>query len=360
MMQTLAIFRGAYRNLNAKKMFWIVLALTMLLVVAMACVGIDESGVSLLFWTVTSAWTTEHTPRSVFYHFLFSGIGIDVWLSWIATILALISTAGIFPDLVAGGSIDLVVCKPISRLRLFLTQYVAGLLFVTLQVGLFTAASFLVIGLRGGSWQPGLFLAVPLVVCFFSYLFAVCAFLGVATRSTLAALLLTLLFWFLLYGLHTADVGIGAFSAASEQQADVLRGEVRGLRQQVANRRAQSRPADDPATPRDDSLAALQKRIADRQERRAEMIRRTDSLKKARRVLVGIKTFLPKTAETVELLQRSLIRVADMPGLDASGPQGRLVTELRERSVGWIIGTSLIFEAVFLALGAWVFQRRDF
>ena len=30
---------------------------------------------------------------------------------------------------------------------MFLTQYAAGLLFVTLQVGLFTGASFLVIGL---------------------------------------------------------------------------------------------------------------------------------------------------------------------------------------------------------------------
>jgi len=360
MMQTLAIFRGAYRNLNARKMFWIVLALTVLLVAAMACVGISERGVSLLFWTVTATWTTEDTSRPVFYKFLFSEIGVNVWLTSIAGILALISTAGIFPDLVAGGSIDLVLCKPISRVRLFLTQYAAGLLFVGLQVGLFTGGSFLVIGLRGRSWQPGLFLAVPLVVCFFSYLFAVCAFLGVATRSTLAALLLTLLFWFLLYGLHSADVAIGAISAANERQAEVLSGEIRDLRQKVSNRRAQSAPADDSATSKDNSVAALQKRLSERQERRAEAIRQTESLNNARKILVGIKTFLPKTAETVDLLQRSLIRVADLPGIDEGGPRRRLVAEMRERSVGWIIGTSLIFEAVILALGAWVFQRRDF
>ena len=361
MMQTLAIFRGTYRNLKARKMFWIVLILTMLLVVAMACVGIDESGVSLLFWTVTSIWTTENVSRPVFYNFLFSAIGIDTWLSWIASILALISTAGIFPDLVAGGSIDLVLSKPISRARLFLTQYAAGLLFVTLQVGLFTGASFLVIGLRGGSWQPELFLAVPLVVCFFSYLFAVCAFLGVATRSALAALLLTLLFWFLLHGLHSADVTVGLFSATSQQQADVIDGEIRGLRRQVAKRSAQSRPAGDPAAAApDDKLASLQRRIAESQKRRAEKISQAESLNRARGVLVGVKTFLPKTAETVELLQRFLIRVSDLPGIDQAGPQKRLVAELRERSVTWIIGTSLIFEAVILALGMWVFQRRDF
>ena len=34
--------------------------------------------------------------------------------------------------------------------------------------------------------------AVPLVVCFFSYLFSVCVLLGVWTRSTVAAILLTI------------------------------------------------------------------------------------------------------------------------------------------------------------------------
>ena len=61
------------------------------------------------------------------------------------------------------------------------------------------------IGLRGGAWEPGLFLAVPLVVCFFSYLFSVCVFLGVVTRSTLAALLVTLLFWFLVFSVGAAE-----------------------------------------------------------------------------------------------------------------------------------------------------------
>ena len=72
-------------------------------------------------------------------------------------------------------------------LIIFMGVMAAGLLFVALQVAIFATASYFVIGIRGGSWEPGVFLAIPLVVCFFSYLYAVSVFFGVLTRSTLAA-----------------------------------------------------------------------------------------------------------------------------------------------------------------------------
>lgn len=37
-----------------------------------------------------------------------------------------------------------------------------------------------------------------------------------------------------------------------------------------------------------------------------------------------------------------------------------MTQELRDRSIWWVIGTSLIFEAFILALGSWIFSRRDF
>jgi len=164
-------------------------------------------------------FNTANMSPAVFYKQLFVSVGIGFWLSWLATILALISTAGIFPDLIGSGAIDLLVSKPIGRLRLFATEYLAGLLFVTLQVTLFGAASFLVIGLRGGAWEPGLLVAVPVVVCFFSYLFAVCVLLGVLTRSTVAALLLTFLFWFFVYGIGNAERSIAMIQVMQKHPA---------------------------------------------------------------------------------------------------------------------------------------------
>ncbi len=390
--QTLAIFYDAYRRINARKMFWIVLALSLVVVIAMACVGFDADGLSILWWNLTSAseFSTQHMSAPAFYKFyLLQTIGIDIWLSWVACILAIISTAGIFPDFLSGGSIDLSLSKPIGRVRLFLTQYVAGLLFVTLQVAVFSVGSFLVIGFRADSWDPKILMAIPLVVCFFSYLFSVCALLGVVTKSTLASLLLTLLFWFLLWGLHSTESSFGTLAIMEGQRVEQLEQEIAESNallvesQPATNRgeedrdrehtreapRSESQPATNRAAKDPDRRHVIefdltmedQKERLARQKRELAAKRKTiEWMREAQDILVKVKTFLPKTTETVQLLQRVLVEANELPFEGNKGPEQRIVAEQRSRSVGWIVGTSLGFEAVILAIGAWFFRRRDF
>jgi len=220
MTQTLAILIDAYRELNSRRLFWITLVLSGLVVAIFALLGIDETGISLAGWHFEMFFNTSVISREVFYKTAFVQFGIGIWLSWIATILALVSTAGMVPDLISSGSVELVLSKPIGRVRLFLTKYAAALLFVTLQVTLFSLASFLVLGLRAGAWEPSLFLAIPIMVAFFSYLFSICAFLGMVTRSTMAALLLTLLAWFAIFLIHSGEAGVMMFKLMAEQQVE--------------------------------------------------------------------------------------------------------------------------------------------
>ena len=105
MRQTLAIFLDAYRELNSKRLFWITLGLSGLVVLAFAIVGIDDRGLLLLSWHFPSPINSSIIPADTFYKWLFLGLGIKFWLTWLATILALVSTAGIIPDLVSSGSI---------------------------------------------------------------------------------------------------------------------------------------------------------------------------------------------------------------------------------------------------------------
>jgi hypothetical protein len=354
MTQTCAIFLEAYRSLNSKKLFWIVLALSGLVVVVFACVGINEHGLKILFWQVDMDFLNSKIVHpDQFYKGMFVHIGIAVWLAWIASILALISTAGIFPDLMTAGSIDLFVSKPISRLRLFFTEYLAGLLFAALQVTVFTVACFLVIGLRGGVWEPGLFLAVPLVVCVFSYLFSVCVFLGVATRSTIAALLLTILFWFVIWGVGTAERGLLVFEKMEQHGASLAAVQMEQS-ESMARAHAPARRTK-PASPADQPSAA------------ANGSGNSSFFSIAHGIAYDIKTVLPKTGDTVELLERSLTKIAKLPQ-PVGGPQERLmhaaerdaIDVLRGRSIAWVVGTSLGFEAVALAFAALIFCRRDY
>ena len=95
-------------------------------------------------------------------------------------------------------------------------------------------------------------------------------------------------------------------------------------------------------------------------------------------------TVLPKTVETMKLLERELISDDDLArlasnrggearievGSDPDEPDDARDTPMRvgeatqkaqrARSVWWIIGTSLLFQAAVLALACRIFSRRDF
>jgi len=387
--QTIELFVDAYRELNAQKLFWITLALTALVVLVMAGLGIDEEGLYLAGWRTPLPLTTSMFDEATFYKLVFSNFGIGIWLTWAAAILALISTASITPELVRSGAIDTLLSKPIGRVRLLLTKYATGLLFVTLQVGVFAVGSMLVFGLRAGVWEPRLLLAVPIVVVFFSYLYSVQALLGLVTRSSMASLLVTLLFWFVVFLVNTADGFLVTFRTQAEltEQRLVERIERMEANTELGMRRNIERDEGEAAA------EAFEPTDAELDETNPILRRTRENLEETRGNLyspfglvfwsdsvTGLKTALPKTAETIGLLERELIDLDDVnfggddeeeaASLPTDTPEGVEISQnelnrevqerMRDRTVWWIVGTSLVFEAVMLGIGCLIFRRRDF
>lgn len=362
--QTLALLLDAYRELNAKKLFWVTLLISGAVVLAFAAAGINEQGITFLWWEIPFPITSRAVPAPMFYKYVFSSLAIPIWLGWAASILGLVSTAGIVPDFVAGGAIELSLSKPIGRTRLLLTKFLTALLFMLLQVTVFTGAAVLVIGLRGNSWEPRLFLAVPIMVLFFSYLYCVCLLLGLITRSTIAALLLTLLFWFGVFGLNTTEE---IFLTIRENNS--LR--IDWLERRIERLETRAREAEEGEPP----PADLERRKTQLEE--ASRNRRT--IVRGHTLALAAKTVMPKTQETIDLLQRALLTAEDRERFrnEREGGQGfnfggddvfvnpvelqRRVEEAQlGRSIWWVIGTSLGFEVLVLGVAAWMFARRDF
>ena len=372
----LAMMIDAYRELNAKKLFWITLGLSGLVVLIFGSIGFDEQGMSMMFGItrVDSEYVNSTTPWArALYVGIFSDFIVAIWLSWIAIILALISTCTIFPDFLAGGAIDLVLSKPIHRATIFAMKFVMSLLFVVLQVLMFCAGIFLCIGLRLGEWNWMIFAAVPVVTVFYSYMFAVCVFAGVFTRSAITALLTTMLFWFSLWGMQTAEGTLQQFRIKFEIEAEYAEQRIDRLETRLAAVEA------DPTDGGKIARADFQRRL---DEERASL----DSSNEAAASLglwhgptQVMMVVLPKTQLTVGLLSRWLkdpdgfsiagMMRGDMTGLGTSAflrnpvdvEVTRRVEEKLDAYSGWyIIGTSLVFEAVVLGLACVIFIRRDF
>lgn len=356
--QTKALFLDAYRELNARKLFWITIALSAIVVTAFAFITINEEGVKLFgMQTRPPFLNTNYISQAELYQALFVGVAIPYWLAWPAVILALISTAGMIPDFVSGGSIDGFLSKPIGRTRLFLTKVATSLLFVALQVALFAFGWFLLVGIRTGEWSPKVFLAIPIVLAMYSYLYSVCVLIGLVTRSTITALLVTLLFWLALWAGNWSDI---YFLGQREGKALVVEDLTQNLE------RARERQADQQV----DELSA------DLEEAQSEY----RSAKRLFTAVTVVRTIVPKTSETTNLLERYLIDIEKEEELQAAQRQSpnqgeeippwlmmadprvaeRIGEHRQERSVLWVLGSSLAFEGVILGFAALIFSRRDF
>jgi hypothetical protein len=377
--QTMALIVDAYREVNSKKLFWLTVIFSLLIAAVFAFVGINERGITLFTAEFPGPWNTNILPRDQFYKTIFTAIAIPWWLGVFATVLALISVCSIFPDLLTGGSIDLYLAKPVSRLRLFLTKYLLGLTFAALQVTVFTLACFLVMGIRGGSWEWRTFIAIPLVTLFFSYLFCMCVFVGILTRSSIASLLLTVLFWGLLFGLNTTDGALLSIRSWFEERLDNQQRLVEYNADLLTRNEAMP-------TTQKSNLSEIERQQGLAIQKLAEVQATTDRLKWWHTLFVRIKTPFPKTSETVELMNRWLVppettiavsrenarlheerrarrgRPRDPDHVEPNDPAvlERTQQAIASRTAVKIIGSSLGFEAVVLGLAALVFCRRDF
>lgn len=388
--QTWALFVDAYRELNAKKLFWITLILSLLVVVAFAFVSINDRGISVFGAQFDNVgWSTKVIPAVTFYKFVFTEIAIPWWLGLIATVLALISVCSVFPDFVSGGAIDLYLSKPIGRLRLFLTKYVTSLLFVALQVFVFALASFLLIGIKSGAWEFGIFLAVPLVTLFFSYLFCVCVLLGVVTRSPLASLLVTILFWLGVFSINASEAALLVFKSGKLEQVQEQKKIIAQFESFVAKNNELA-PGNATAN------KGWEQQLSNARAALPEIQKDADQLTWWHTLLWRIKAPLPKTGETVDLMSRWLVEKEPLMEANRESRQAnrqrreerraergipppptqpasearfnpedeqvmeRVQGEMSARTAAWLIGSSLGFEAAVLGIAAWIFCRRDF
>lgn len=400
MIQFVAILVDTYRELSSRRLFWLSLSLSAVVVLSFALVGINEEGVQIVVWTLDIPFlNTRSIEAGEFYKLTFYGLGVRFWLGWLACLLGLVSSAGLFPEMVAGGTVETLLARPVPRWRLYLFKFLGGLLFTALQVSVFCAASFLVIGLRGGVWEPGVFLAVPMVTILYSYLFSVCALLGSWTRSGIAALLLTVLFWGFLFMLNVSEQMVNSFRigrleelAAIDRVMGKREVSLRETRQRIADMHAASGPAvwspdeDVAITSLRTHERAVEAEVPDLIVERQAGQESCDKLETAHRILFAVKTVLPKTDETTALVQRWIVDAANLgavadededgDGEPRRGRRGRgsfgttraresdvrkaIERDLAGRGVGWIVGSSLLFEAVVLGLGCRHFSRRDF
>jgi ABC-type transport system involved in multi-copper enzyme maturation permease subunit len=146
-----------------------------------------------LFFTVPVRFL--HLPLGSFVYFfentLINNIGAGVTL-----LISVIITAFFIPNMLRKGTVDLLLVKPIHRSTLLVYKYIGGLAFMFLNTSFVVVGVWLILGLRTDIWGVGFLASIPVLTFQFALYYAVSTLAGVVTRSSIVAILLACLAWF--------------------------------------------------------------------------------------------------------------------------------------------------------------------
>jgi ABC-type transport system involved in multi-copper enzyme maturation permease subunit len=117
-------------------------------------------------------------------------------------LLALVWTAGFVPTFLEPSAASVLLAKPVARWQLLLGKYLGVLTFVGFQVVLFVGLTWLALGLRTNVWNMTYWWCIPLLLLQFAIFYSFSVLLAVITRSTVACVFGSVLFWLLAWGIN--------------------------------------------------------------------------------------------------------------------------------------------------------------
>lgn len=214
-----------FRQAAASKIFWVIVTLTALCV--LFCLGVSvESGLSEPLPGDTELYTRDNRPVtatvrpegaiSIFFGLLrvphARGVEdavrfLQVWMTALVAgafgfVMALVWTSGFVPEFLQPHNASVLLAKPAPRWLLLVGKYLGVVVFVALMIGVFFVGTWCALGVRTDVWSPEYLLAAPLFIVSFAAIYGFTVLLAVVTRSTVACIFGSIVFWLCSWGMN--------------------------------------------------------------------------------------------------------------------------------------------------------------
>ena len=215
------LVRDTFRQALASRVFWIMLGVSAVFIVFCLSIsmeqgatrdpelkeyfdpktgtpGIPKAKMTVLFGMFSyeefrGKAEQVHFVQVLLASYVASGAGLLLTLLW---------TAGFLPDFLQPSSASVLCAKPVPRWALLLGKYLGVIAFVTVQVAFFFVGTWLALGFRTGEWLYGYLAGIPLLVLHFAIIYSFSVLVAVWTRSTIACLFGSTVFWILCWSMN--------------------------------------------------------------------------------------------------------------------------------------------------------------
>lgn len=221
--------RDTFRQAQASRIFWIMLAVTGLCVLFCLSVSIEggdnlrpdkdflyhndklmtgpsfEAGRFGFFFGAFKV--TLARDREAGVHFLQIILG-----NWgggaLGLLLTLVWTAGFVPEFLQPRQSAVLLAKPAPRWLFVVGKFVGVVVFVAFQATVFFLSTWLALGIKTGVWSDAYLLGIPILVLHFAAIFSFSVLLAVLTHSTVACVLGSVVFWVICLAMNYARYAV--------------------------------------------------------------------------------------------------------------------------------------------------------
>jgi ABC-type transport system involved in multi-copper enzyme maturation permease subunit len=215
-----------YRQSLASGLFWIMLAVSLVCILFCLSVGVTGGDPQEEWLPATEQVDPEKAKKSGLEQvkgeltMAFGAIRLPLTRDRIQTVraiqlllaggvadtagvlLALIWTAGFLPAFLDPSAASVALAKPVPRWSLLVGKFLGVLAFLAFQAVLFVGGTWLALGLGTGVYDPLYLWAIPLLLLHFAVFYSFSTYLAVCTRSTVACITGSLLFWLTCWGIN--------------------------------------------------------------------------------------------------------------------------------------------------------------
>lgn len=112
--------------------------------------------------------------------------------------LSIFSVSSFIPNMLEKGNIDLLLSKPISRMQIILGKFLGGFAVVFINIAYLVLGIFVLLGLKFGAWELSFLMTIIMISFTFAVLYSLIILIGILTRSSMLAMMLSYLIFFIL------------------------------------------------------------------------------------------------------------------------------------------------------------------
>jgi len=184
-MKTLTLIMSTFRELLTKATIYVLAGISTLILLAVLA-GVSSSsgpeGTTLLMFGSPIGPPMPAEAVAEFVSNMLAGFAKGMFAG--VVLFGVFATAGIIPDSLEKGTVDLYLSKPLRRWELLLGKYLGGVCVVVVNILYFLGGISLIFGIRLGIWDFQFLLSTFILSFVFACLFSVVGFLGVLFRNS--------------------------------------------------------------------------------------------------------------------------------------------------------------------------------